>query len=47
MEQLRRAGVDLSRRETIQAVIDQMDDLVGRLEIEAASSEVAHAAPAL
>jgi oligoendopeptidase F len=36
MEQLRQAGVDLSRRETIQAVIDQMDDLVTRLEAEAA-----------
>jgi hypothetical protein len=28
--------VDLSRSETIQAVIDQMDDLVTRLEAEAA-----------
>jgi oligoendopeptidase F len=36
MEQLRKAGVDLSRRETIQAVIDQMDELVGQLEAEAA-----------
>ncbi len=36
MEQLRKAGVDLSRRETIQAVIEQMDDLVTRLEAEAA-----------
>jgi oligoendopeptidase F len=36
MEQLRKAGVDLSKRETVQAVIDQMDELVTRLEAEAA-----------
>jgi len=36
MDQLRKAGVDLSKRETIQAVIDQMDELVTRLETEAA-----------
>jgi len=36
MEQLRKAGVDLSKRETVQAVIDQMDELVTRLEVEAA-----------
>lgn len=36
MEQLRKAGVDLSRRETVQAVVDQMDELVARLEAEAA-----------
>lgn len=36
MELLRRAGVDLNRRETIQAVVDQMDELVTRLEAEAA-----------
>jgi oligoendopeptidase F len=36
MEQLRKAGVDLSKRETVQAVIDQMDELVTRLETEAA-----------
>jgi oligoendopeptidase F len=36
MEQLRKAGVDLSKRETVQAVIDQMDELVTRLENEAA-----------
>lgn len=35
MEQLHQAGVDLSRPETIQAVIDQMEDLVTRLEMEA------------
>lgn len=35
MEQLRKAGVDLSKRETVQAVIDQMDELVTRLEAEA------------
>jgi oligoendopeptidase F len=36
MEQLRKAGVDLSKPETVQAVIDQMDELVTRLEAEAA-----------
>lgn len=36
MDQLRKAGVDLSQRETIQAVIDQMDELVTQLEAEAA-----------
>ena len=36
MEQLRKAGVDLSQRETIQAVIAQMDELVTQLEAEAA-----------
>lgn len=36
MEQLRKAGVDLAEPETVQAVIDQMDELVTRLEAEAA-----------
>lgn len=36
MDQLRKAGVDLSKRETIQAVIDEMDELVTQLEAEAA-----------
>jgi oligoendopeptidase F len=36
MEQLRKAGVDLTQRATVQAVIDQMDELVTRLEAEAA-----------
>ncbi len=36
MEQLRKAGVDLADPATIQAVIDQMSDLVDRLEVEAA-----------
>jgi oligoendopeptidase F len=35
MEQLRKAGVDLSNRETVRAVVDQMEELVGRLEAEA------------
>lgn len=35
MDQLRKAGVDLSKQETIQAVVDQMDELVTRLEAEA------------
>ena len=36
MEQLKKAGVDLTQSETIKAVIDEMDELVGRLEAEAA-----------
>jgi len=36
MEQLRKAGVDLTQRAPIQAVVDQMDTLVTRLEAEAA-----------
>jgi oligoendopeptidase F len=36
VEQLKKAGVDLAKRETVQAVIDQMDGLVTRLEAEAA-----------
>lgn len=39
MEQLRKAGVDLARPETVRAVIDQMDELVTRLEAEAAKIE--------
>jgi oligoendopeptidase F len=30
MEQLKKAGVDLTQRATVQAVIDQMDALVTR-----------------
>jgi oligoendopeptidase F len=37
MDQLKRAGVDLSQPDTVRAVIDQLDDLVGRLERELAS----------
>lgn len=36
MEQLRKAGVDLTQRATIQAVVDQMDRLVSQMESEAA-----------
>ena len=36
MELLKRAGVDLTQRATVQAVIDQMDELVAQLEAEAA-----------
>ena len=36
MKQLQKAGVDLSRRETVQAVVDQMNELVSQLEAEAA-----------
>jgi oligoendopeptidase F len=36
MAQLQKAGVDLSKRETIQAVVDQMEELVSQMEAEAA-----------
>jgi oligoendopeptidase F len=36
MEQLKKAGVDLTQRQTIQAVIDQLDVLVSQMETEAA-----------
>lgn len=36
MKQLQKAGVDLSQRETVQAVVDQMEELVTQMEIEAA-----------
>ncbi len=36
MAQLRKAGVDLTQRATVQAVVDQMDMLVTRMEAEAA-----------
>ena len=36
MEQLKKAGVDLTQRAPIQAVIDQMDELVARMEQEVA-----------
>jgi oligoendopeptidase F len=34
MEQLKKAGVDLSKPDTVQAVVSQLDDLVTRLEAE-------------
>jgi len=37
MEQLRKAGVDLSQPDTVRAVVDQLDDLVTRLEHELAN----------
>ena len=37
MEQLRKAGVDLTQKETVQAVVDQLEELVTRLEKEAAA----------
>lgn len=43
MNQLLKAGVDLNKRETIQAVIDQMDELVTRLEAEAAKIKASEA----
>ena len=36
MTQLQKAGVDLTKRETVQAVVDQMDQLVTQMEAEAA-----------
>jgi oligoendopeptidase F len=36
MEQLRKAGVDLSQPDTVRAVVDQLEDLVTRLEQELA-----------
>ena len=36
MEQLKKAGVDLTKRETVQAVVDQMNELVSQMEAEAA-----------
>jgi oligoendopeptidase F len=36
MAQLQKAGVDLARRETVQAVVDQMNELVSQMETEAA-----------
>lgn len=36
MQQLRTAGVDLTQRATVQAVVEQMDRLVSQMENEAA-----------
>ena len=36
MTQLQKAGVDLTKRETVQAVVDQLDELVTQMEAEAA-----------
>ncbi len=36
MNELKKAGVDLTQRATVQAVVDQMDELVSQLEAEAA-----------
>jgi oligoendopeptidase F len=36
MAQLQKAGVDLTKRETVQAVIDQMEEMVTQMEAEAA-----------
>lgn len=36
MAQLKKAGVDLTQRATVQAVVDQLDELVSRMEVEAA-----------
>ena len=44
-KQLLRAGVDLSKRETVQAVIDQLDAMVTQIESEAPRSRNAIALP--
>jgi len=36
MKQLQKAGVDLAKRETVQAMVDQMEELVTQMEAEAA-----------
>jgi oligoendopeptidase F len=36
MQQLQKAGVDLSKRETVQAMVEQMEELVAQMEVEAA-----------
>ena len=41
MTQLLKAGVDLTKRETVQAVVDQMNELVSQMEAEAAKIEAA------
>jgi oligoendopeptidase F len=41
MNQLKKAGVDLTERATVQAVVDQMDELVSQMEAEAAKIEAA------
>jgi oligoendopeptidase F len=40
LEQLKKAGVDLAKPDTVRAVIDQLDDLVTRLETELSTSAV-------
>jgi len=37
MEQLRKAGVDLSQPDTVRAIVDQLEGLVSRLERELAN----------
>ena len=37
MEQLKKAGVDLSQPDTVLAIVNQLDDLVTRLEKELAA----------
>jgi oligoendopeptidase F len=41
MTLLQRAGVDLTEKATVQAVVDQMDELVSQMEAEAAKIEAA------
>ncbi|PTX95646.1 oligoendopeptidase F [Opitutus sp. ER46] len=42
VKQLQKAGIDLTQRETVQAVVDQMDELVTQMEAEAAKIEAKH-----
>lgn len=39
MKQLQKAGVDLTQRATVQAVVDQMNELVSQMEAEAAKAD--------
>jgi oligoendopeptidase F len=43
MELLRKAGIDLREPDTVRAIVDQLDDLVGRLERELSSAGVIRA----
>lgn len=39
MAQLKKAGVDLTQRATVQAVVEQLDTLVSQMEVEAAKMQ--------
>jgi oligoendopeptidase F len=40
MKQLQKAGVDLTQRETVQAVVEQLDAMVTQMETEAAKIQL-------
>ncbi len=40
MKQLQKAGVDLTQRETVQAVVEQLDAMVTQMEAEAAKIQL-------